>query len=85
LRLLPVFGENRRGKCLKQRELYGMVKAKAEVQRILDRLPEDASYEDIEYQLYLRRLMDEAESDSREGRVISREEVDRQMDQWLGS
>jgi hypothetical protein len=62
-----------------------MVKAKAEVQRILDRLPEDASYEDIEYQLYLRRLMDEAESDSREGRVISREEVDRQMDQWLGS
>ena len=62
-----------------------MVKAKEEVQRILDRLPEDATYEDIEYQLYLRRMMDEAEAATREGCVVSREEVDRQMDQWLGS
>jgi len=58
--------------------------AKDEVRRILDQMPEDASYEDIQYHIYVRQKIDRGLTDVREGRVVSQAEAERRMERWLG-
>ncbi|MFL6197185.1 MAG: hypothetical protein ACJ75H_23565 [Thermoanaerobaculia bacterium] len=57
--------------------------AKEEVQRILDRLPEDASLEDIQYHLYVRQKIDHGLENVEAGRTLSEEEFDQRMAKWL--
>lgn len=57
--------------------------AKESVRQLLDELPDDASYRDIEYRIYLRRKVDQGLEDARQGRVLEQEEVDRRLAKWL--
>jgi len=57
--------------------------AKEEVMRILDRLPEDASLEDIQYHIYVRQKIDHGLEDAKAGRTLSEEEFDQRMARWL--
>ena len=59
--------------------------AKAEVIEILEKLPEDASLEDIEYHIYVRQKVERGLNDVAEGRVLSQDEVDRRMARWLSA
>jgi len=61
-----------------------MATAKDEVRRILDQLPDDASFEDIQYHIYVREKIESGLADVREGRVIEQEEFERRMSRWLG-
>ena len=57
--------------------------AKDEVRRLLDGLPDEASFEDIQYQVY---LLDEVSRGSREidrGEGIEHGEVKRRLAKWL--
>lgn len=58
--------------------------AKDEVRKMLDRLPEDASYEDIQYHIYVCEKVERGLSDVEQGRTISQEEIERRMSRWLG-
>lgn len=58
--------------------------AKEEVRRILDRLPDDSSFEDIQYHINVRAKIERGLRDIEENRVISQEEVERRMAKWLG-
>ena len=60
-----------------------MSAAKEEVMRILERLPEDVSMEDIQYHIYVRQKIDHGLADIEAGRTISEEEFDRRMEKWL--
>ena len=60
-----------------------MNEAKQEVQKILRRLPDDATLEDIQYHIYVRQKIDRGLLDIDEGRVLSHEEVERRMARWL--
>jgi len=60
-----------------------MVSAKQQIQAILDRVSEDASFEEILYQLYLRRKVEQGECDLEDGRAVSNEEARARVDQWL--
>ena len=55
-----------------------------EVRRLLDTLPQEASFEDIQYHIYVqqavRRGLDAAERDE----LVEQEEVERRMSKWLG-
>lgn len=57
--------------------------AKEEVRRLLDQLPEDASLEDIQYQLYVRQKIQQGIQDVRDGKVLSHQEVEERMARWL--
>jgi predicted transcriptional regulator len=57
--------------------------AKQEVLRILERLPDDASLEDIQYHIYVRQKIDHGLEDVEAGRILSEEEFDRRMEKWL--
>lgn len=61
-----------------------MTTAKEEVQRLLESLPDDVSYEDIQYQIHVRQRISEGLNAIDEGRVLSEAEVERRMDRWLG-
>lgn len=57
--------------------------AKKEVLHILERLPDDASLEDIQYHIYVRQKIEHGLDDVEAGRTLSEEEFDRRMAKWL--
>ena len=60
------------------------MKAKEEVRKMLDRIPDDVSFEDIQYHIYVREKIERGLKDIKEGRVLSQEEVEQRMSRWLG-
>ena len=61
-----------------------MSTAKEEVRKLLDNLPDEATFEDIQYHIYVRQKIERGLEDIREGRVLDQEEVERLMSRWLG-
>ena len=61
-----------------------MSTAKEAVRKMLDQLPDDASFEDIQYHIYVREKIERGLKDVEEGRVLSQEEVEKGMSRWLG-
>ena len=57
---------------------------KEEVRRLLDQLPDDTTFEDIQYHIYVREKIERGLKDVAEGRVVSLEEVERRMSKWIG-
>jgi hypothetical protein len=55
---------------------------KSEVLELLQEMPEDLDVEKLIYTLYLRQKLEIAEADLAAGRVISHEEVEREMEEW---
>ena len=60
-----------------------MSTAKEEVRKMLDQIPDDASFEDIQYHIYVREKIERGLKDVEEGRVLSQEEVEHRMSKWL--
>ncbi|MCH8872361.1 hypothetical protein IH824_06245 [candidate division KSB1 bacterium] len=56
-----------------------MKTAKEKVKKILDTLPDDSSFEDIQYHIYVRSKIEQGLKDIEEGSVLSLEEVERKM------
>lgn len=61
-----------------------MKTAKDKVRSLLDGLPDDASLEDIQYQIYVREKIERGLRDVDAGRLVDQEEVERRMSKWLG-
>jgi len=51
---------------------------------MLEELPEDASFEDMQYHIYIRLKIERGLQDIGECRVLDQEEVERRMTRWLG-
>lgn len=51
----------------------GVVKEAA--QKVLDALPEDATWDDLMYELYVNKKVDEGKAAAGEGKVVSHEEA----------
>jgi predicted transcriptional regulator len=60
-----------------------MQHAKDEIRHILDQLPDDASFDDIQYHIYVRQKIDRGLNDAAQGRLLTEEEFDRRMHRWL--
>ena len=50
-----------------------------EAHRLVDQLPDDATWEDLMYQIYVRQSIDAGLEDCKAGRLISTEEVRRRL------
>ncbi len=61
-----------------------MKNAKKEVRKILDQIPDDASLEDIQYHIYVCQKIERGLQDMDDGRVLSREQVEKRMSRWIG-
>ena len=60
-----------------------MPTAKEEVRDLLDKIPDDSTFEDIQYHIYVREKIRKALDDVEAGRVLSQEEAEARMDKWL--
>lgn len=60
-----------------------MLQAKREVYQLLKQLPENISFEDIQYHIYVRQKIRRGIEDVEAGHTISEEEFDKQMTKWL--
>jgi predicted transcriptional regulator len=61
-----------------------MKTAKKEVRKILDQIPDDASLEDLQYHVYVCQKIERGLQDMDDGRVLSREQVEKRMSRWIG-
>ena len=57
--------------------------AKDEVRQLLDRVPDDASLEDIQYYICICQKLDRGLTAADQGRVLTQDEVERRMARWL--
>jgi predicted transcriptional regulator len=62
-----------------------MSPVKEEAKKLIDRLPDDATWEDVMYRLYVREQIERGMADEREGRVLEHEEVERRILEQLRS
>ena len=46
-------------------------------------MPEDCSLQEIQYRLYVRQMIEEGRQDVEAGRVVSQEEIERDLATWL--
>jgi len=60
-----------------------MSSVKEEVRQILEKLPDDASLEDVQYHIYVRQKVERGLKDVAEGRVLTQEEAEQRMARWL--
>ncbi len=59
-----------------------MATIKEEVKLLIDELPDDATIDDIEYHLYVRRKIDLSKEAVKQGRVVSHQDAIKQMREW---
>jgi len=55
---------------------------KQAIAEILLELPDDATFDDIEYRIYVRRKVERGLRDLEAGRTVSQEEAERRMAKW---
>lgn len=60
-----------------------MMSAKEEVKRILEQIPDDVTFEDIQYHIYVRQQIARGLADIDDDRVVGEEEAERRMSKWL--
>ena len=59
------------------------VTTKEVLQKLLDRLPDDATMEDVQYQIYVLQKIRAGENDLEAGRTIPHAEVLKDLAEWL--
>jgi len=60
-----------------------MGNAKREALELIQQLPDDSSFEDIQYHLYVREKVERGLHDLKNRRILSHKEVERRMKKWL--
>lgn len=60
-----------------------MPTAKEEALDLIEKLPDESTYEDIQYHLHVRRKIEKAIEQVESGQALSHEEVERRAQKWL--
>ncbi len=55
-----------------------------EVRRLLDTLPPEASFEDIQYHIYVQQAIRRGLDAADRGELLDQDEVERRFSKWLG-
>ena len=58
--------------------------AKDEVRALLEKLPDDASLNDIQYHIYVRQKIERGLEAIQKGNVLPQEEIEKRIARWLG-
>ena len=64
-------------------EVMIMISPKAEVQAILDKLPDDCSLEDIQYHLYVAEKINKGIDRTKKEGTLTQDEVEGKLSKWL--
>ena len=56
---------------------------KLEAENIIRNLPDDISFDDIQYHLFVADKLRKSREQIQEGKVITQDEVEKRLDKWL--
>jgi hypothetical protein len=56
---------------------------KEEVRRMIESLPDDATWKDVQYSIYVRERIERGRSEAADGKILSEDEIERRMKPWL--
>ena len=57
--------------------------AKQKAQEVIARMPDESSYKDIQYHLYVLQCIEQGEKDIEDGRTLTHKEVESRLAKWL--
>ncbi|MFH1076681.1 MAG: hypothetical protein V1753_07585 [Pseudomonadota bacterium] len=57
--------------------------AKIEAEKIIKSLPDDISFEDIQYHLFVADKLRKSREQIKEGKVFTQEEVEKRLEKWI--
>ena len=57
--------------------------AKQQVRKVLEKLPDDCTLEDVQYELYVIQKIRTRSKMADAGKFISQEQAEKRMDKWL--
>jgi hypothetical protein len=60
-----------------------MATAKEEIRRMIDTLPDDVTWEDLQYSIYVRERVDRGRREADQENLLGQDEVETRMKQWL--
>ena len=60
-----------------------MATPKEEIRKILDTLPDDATWEDVQYSIYVRERVERGRRETNQATLIDQGEVELRMNRWL--
>lgn len=60
-----------------------MATAKEEIRKMLDTLPDNATWEDVQYSIYVRERVERARLEADQQKLIDQEEIESRMKRWL--
>jgi hypothetical protein len=60
-----------------------MPTVKDEVRRMIERLPDGATWEDVQYSIYVRERIERGRGEAANGKILEEDEVGRRMKLWL--
>jgi len=60
-----------------------MVSVKQQAQKVIERLPDDVTWEPLQYHLYTRQKVELSRGEIAEQRTLSQDDVEVEMRKWL--
>jgi len=60
-----------------------MATVKDEIRRMIEGLPDDATWEDVQYSIYVRERIERGRGEVADGKILEEDEVERRMKPWL--
>ena len=62
-----------------------MSNIKSEAADLINSLPDNSNWEDIQYHIYVREKIERGRKDIKSGNIISQKEAERTVNKWLKS
>lgn len=60
-----------------------MATVKEEVRRMIESLPDDATWEDVQYSIYVRERIERGRREAADRKILDEDEAERRMKPWL--
>jgi hypothetical protein len=60
-----------------------MATAKEEIRKLLDTLPDDATWVDVQYSIYVRERVERGRREAEQAGLVDQEEIEIRMKRWL--
>lgn len=60
-----------------------MASAKEEIRRTIETLPDNVTWEEVQYSIYVRERIERGRPEAAEGKILDEDEAERRMKPWL--
>ena len=60
-----------------------LVAEKQEAAMLIDKLPDNSSFEDIQYHIYIAEKLKNSRADIKAGKLYNQKEVEKRLEKWI--